>query len=115
MFHFGKVLVFENEQSDLKLTGLGIGQIKLRDNGYFGLGRGYGESYGKDSYYHGEWKNGNCDGKGRLVNKYGIVFGGYFDNDEFKRGKITYPDGTVLDGEFQYNQGTNQFELIHNS
>ena len=46
-------------------------------------------------------KNGKADGNGSLSWPNGTVYEGEFQNDVMQgNGKLTYPDGKVLEGKF---------------
>ena len=79
----------------MELKGVGIGQIKQRNHGFFNLEKGYGEYYGKNQFYLGQCQDGACQGMGRFEYSDGKILEGEFENDIFKKGKITFPDGNI--------------------
>jgi hypothetical protein len=58
--------------------------------------------------YSGQWKNGNFEGHGTVIfgsdNKDHAYTGGFKNGELHGRGVYTFPDGQVLDGEFNHDK-----------
>jgi len=57
------------------------------------------------SVYEGEWKLGNCCGKGTAVFSDNSTYEGDWENDEIHgSGVMRWPDGTMYDGKFEKDE-----------
>ncbi|RZK01893.1 MAG: molecular chaperone Tir, partial [Flavobacterium sp.] len=58
--------------------------------------------YSNGSYYEGEWKEGDCHGKGKLIYADGGIYEGSFKKGEPDgKGKIQYVGGDHYDGQWK--------------
>ena len=70
--YFGKSFIFGDENNDQLLKQIRIGQIKQEDEfDLFGIEKGYGEYYGGNLFYQGQFLNDKRHGEGRQMNKHG--------------------------------------------
>jgi len=133
---------YEGNWINNKLDGFGYISCYNKDQVYYGdmkkgLFDGIGELFNKNGIrFTGEFKEGKMDGTGKIIYKtkkkylgefkngnkdgYGIMkwpteeeYEGIWENDTFKFGKYTWPNGNVFFGNFQ-NDKVNGYGTFYN-